>query len=146
MISRIRCIASGSTGNLYIIEAGEDRLIIEAGIRFRELLKATQFRLSEYDACLITHEHQDHCRSWREVSERGVPVYMTRGTAKELGASYPQYQPVTSHSVFSVGKWTIYPFPVRHDAADPVGYLIQHGRDSLLYATDTFVQKYTFAG
>ena len=66
---------SGSGGNLYELQYGTagHRILIECGVTIRTLLKAVG-DLATVDACLISHEHQDHARCKNGLIHRGVNV------------------------------------------------------------------------
>ncbi len=81
----IKTLASGSTGNAYLVGDGTTTLLLECGISMRELMRRSRFTLSRVDACLITHEHGDHARAVHDVMARGIPVYCSEGTAGFLG-------------------------------------------------------------
>lgn len=49
--------ASGSTGNFYTVRDREQTVAIECGIALDRIQKGCDFRLSEIEACLISHEH-----------------------------------------------------------------------------------------
>jgi phosphoribosyl 1,2-cyclic phosphodiesterase len=53
----IKVLASGSSGNSYMIDDGETKLLIEAGIRVKEIQKALNFDLQRVAGCLVTHQH-----------------------------------------------------------------------------------------
>lgn len=56
-MSRLKVIASGSKGNGYVLVAGDDILIIEAGVRAKELLRALNFEegIRKVRGCLVSH-------------------------------------------------------------------------------------------
>jgi Metal-dependent hydrolases of the beta-lactamase superfamily I len=76
----------------------------------------------------------------------GVGVYCSAGTAQACGLSGHRLRLIKSLQQFQVGPWTIVSFDTRHDAAEPLGFLIANGADKLLFATDTFYLRYTFPG
>ncbi|SQC85437.1 metallo-beta-lactamase domain protein [Clostridium perfringens] len=53
----IKVLASGSKGNGYLVVAGEEKLILELGIPFKEMLKAIDFNLEGVVGALISHKH-----------------------------------------------------------------------------------------
>jgi metal-dependent hydrolase (beta-lactamase superfamily II) len=56
-------LASGSKGNATVIAAGSTRILVDAGMSCRELLRRMELAGEdpcELDAILITHEHLDH--------------------------------------------------------------------------------------
>jgi len=54
---QIKALASGSKGNCYKISDGRTSLLIEAGIPINQIKRGCGFKLSEIEACLISHEH-----------------------------------------------------------------------------------------
>lgn len=53
----IKVLASGSSGNCYIISDHETKILIECGVSIDRIKKGCDFRLHEIAACLISHEH-----------------------------------------------------------------------------------------
>ena len=142
---KIDCFASGSSGNLYRLDDGRTQILLECGIIFREIQKHLDFKLSSIAACLITHEHKDHCHAVRELLVRGIPCYMSGGTALALGlVDDPAVHIVGERELFTVGTWSVLPFATQHDAAEPIGFLMENGEERILYATDTYYIRYKF--
>jgi len=143
----ITVLASGSRGNCYHITDGRTPLLLECGIPFREIQKGLHFRVSEVAVCLVSHEHQDHCRAVKDLMKAGIDCYMSRGTAETLGVSGHRLHIIKARQQFKKGTWTILPFETQHDAAEPLGFLManQDG-EKLLYATDTYYIRYKFQG
>ena len=54
---RIRVSGTGSSGNCYIIETPDDILIVELGIKFRDILKTINFGegIRKVRGCLASH-------------------------------------------------------------------------------------------
>lgn len=50
----IKVLASGSSGNCYLINS---EIMIECGITIDRIRKGSGFKLGEIEACLISHEH-----------------------------------------------------------------------------------------
>ena len=143
----IKVLASGSKGNAYMVSDGNTKLLLECGIPYKEIQKALNFRVSEIAGCLVTHEHQDHCKAVKDIMKAGIDCYMSQGTAEALGISGHRVNIVKVKQQFRIGTWTILPFETQHDAQDPLGFLLanQDG-DKLLYATDTYFIRYKFHG
>lgn len=143
----IRSLASSSKGNCYYINDGNSPLLIECGIRYKEIQRMLNFKTTNIAGCLITHEHQDHCKGLSEVMKAGIECYMSEGTAAAVGAQGHRVNCVQSRKQFQLGTWTILPFDVQHDVAEPLGFLVanQEG-EKLLFASDTYYIKYRFQG
>lgn len=148
---RLKVLGSSSKGNCYLLETPTGTLILDAGIRFKDIQVALDFDFSSVRGCLVTHEHQDHSKGIKDLMRAGIDVYMSKGTSEALSItnhrawivqlSWPGYQ-------FYLGDFTILSFKTEHDAAEPCGYLIQYNPtgEKLLFATDTFFLRHRFIG
>lgn len=143
---QITPIASGSSGNAYHIQEGASQLLIECGLPIKKLREALSFNLSGIDACLVSHEHQDHAKAVPELLKAGVDVYASQGTIDALGLASHRLHGVGELERFTIGGWAVLSFETQHDAAQPFGFVIASGSDKLLYATDTFYLRYRFEG
>ncbi|HUZ05321.1 MAG TPA: MBL fold metallo-hydrolase [Acidobacteriaceae bacterium] len=215
----LRCtvLASGSKGNCTVVSTGRTRLLLDAGLSCREIVK--RMRLAgedseKIDGLLITHEHQDHVQGLSVLARRmRVPVYFTEGTHRawmrwmtphktmsftawletrkqqaeeqaqaaeeagtefaaqnlteasleqngmtevenveiaaaeglqpvpgEIAGSNPAYLPAVEYFragvPFVVGDITVTPFTIPHDAADPVGFVLEAEGLRIVVATD----------
>ncbi len=140
----VRSIASGSSGNCYVVSDKETTVLIEAGIAVSRIQAAMDYRLTEVDGCLVSHEHGDHIKAAKQLAAKSINVYATRGTFEAAGLSGHRYKAVKSLEAFKIKTMTITPFDVQHDAVEPVGFIIETSvnGDRLLYATDTHYFKY----
>lgn len=143
---RFESLASSSSGNAYIVSDNDTRILLECGVSHKKLQKLSGFSLSEFQACLVSHEHKDHAKSVAELIERGMAVYMSQGTAEALEADAVQL--IENMEQFNVGSLDIVPFTTFHDAAEPLGFLIKSRVDGdvLAFATDTVNLRYKFPG
>lgn len=130
-------LASSSAGNAYLVTDGDTTLLLECGLTLSKLKRVTGFTLSTVAACFITHEHNDHSRAAAQLIRQGIPVYMSEGTAREL--ELIEAQIVECRKYVQIGAFRVMPFRVWHDAAEPVGYLIEDSKthERLLFAADT---------
>lgn len=147
---RLKVIASGSTGNAYVLSQDGRSLLLDAGVPWKEIMRGVDFDLSSLDGALVTHEHNDHFRGTNDLLKYGVPVVMSSGTFRLVKQQY--YHMVR----FAVGdlsfgynniilkEWVIKPFEVEHDAIEPLGFLILNTKstEKIVYLTDTGFTKY----
>jgi phosphoribosyl 1,2-cyclic phosphodiesterase len=81
---RMTVLASGSRGNSTIVASSTTRILVDAGLSCREILrrmKAAGEDPAALDAILITHEHQDHVQGLAVTARRlGIPVWITEPT------------------------------------------------------------------
>ncbi|MCY7895135.1 MBL fold metallo-hydrolase [Bacillus vallismortis] len=143
----ITALSSSSKGNCYRVTDGKSPLLLECGINFKQMQKGFQFNMSQFAGCLVSHEHGDHCKAIKDVLRAGIDCYMSHGTAGAIGISHHRIKPVSAKQLFKVGSWSIMPFDVQHDVAEPYGFLLANeDGDKLLFATDTYYIKYKFPG
>lgn len=143
---KFEALASSSAGNAYVVSDDETRVLLECGVSHSKLQKLSGFSLSEFQACLVSHEHKDHAKSVAELISRGMAVYMSQGTAEALETDAVQL--IESMEQFRVGSLDIVPFTTFHDAREPLGFLIKSRVDGdvLAFATDTVNLRYKFPG
>lgn len=81
---RFTVLASGSKGNSTIVTGGHTRILVDAGLSCRELMRRMKLAGEDpatLDAILITHEHQDHINGVAVTARKlGIPVYFTEAT------------------------------------------------------------------
>jgi phosphoribosyl 1,2-cyclic phosphodiesterase len=141
-------IGSNSQGNSYILQNEDEAIIIECGVKIADIKKALRFNLSKVKGCLISHDHLDHCKSAKEIIAAGINIHATVGTLKAIGIhGHHRARPILEEKMFAVGNFKIIPFHVKHDAEQPVGFLISHPETGVvLFVTDTYYLPNTFTG
>lgn len=145
----LKVLGSSSHGNCYILSTPTGTLLIEAGLRWKEIQKGLGFDLSDVAGCLITHEHNDHSKAVKEVTRAGIDCYMSMGTLRTFDYFIThRLMPVISGIQIDISDFTILPFDAEHDAAQPFGYLIKYRPtgEKLLFLTDSYYCKYRFEG
>lgn len=146
MIS-IKTIASSSKGNCYYVTDGSTPLLLEAGIKYKDIQKALNFNTKDIAGCLVTHEHGDHSKGIKDLLRVGKNVYMSQGTNEALDLENSRIKTVEAKKKFQIGTWSILPFEVEHDVSEPIGFLLQNeAGEKLLFATDTYYIRYKFKG
>lgn len=145
---QLHVLSSNSAANGYLLNGGRETLLIECGCKWQEVQRALDFDISRIVGALVSHEHGDHARYARQALEAHVPVYTSQGTAQALHLDrHPLLNVLKPLQSRRVGAFTIRPFPVQHDAAEPMGFLVHHPEmGTMLFATDTYYLKYTFKG
>lgn len=201
---RVSILASGSKGNCTVVATSRTRIVLDAGLSCREIVKRMRICGEEpdkLDAILITHEHQDHIQGLSVLARRwNLPVYTTPATHAawkrwltprhtmsfqawlesrraaavsapdeetpapvEIAATAepvpepltdpePQLFPASPEAAdpaylpcveyfraglsFDVGDISVTPFTIPHDAADPVGFVLQAEGMRIVVATD----------
>lgn len=143
---KIKSYASSSKGNLYTVDDGETKLLLEAGIPIKKIKQGLNYSLSGVAGCLISHAHLDHSKAANDIMKAGIDCYMTHGTSDALGLEGHRLKPIEMFKQFNIGSWQIVLFATIHDCSGSCGFLLQSGNDKLLFATDTAYIKYKFQG
>jgi phosphoribosyl 1,2-cyclic phosphodiesterase len=140
---RLCVLASGSKGNSIYLEGGGARVLIDAGLTGKELtsrLLSVGVEPETLDAVIVTHDHRDHaCAAGVMARRYGLPVYTGYGTVKASEAVWgriEELREVEAGTVFSINGLEFYPFPIPHDAAEPMGLIFRAGDKKGGIATD----------
>src|SRR5579871_5808400 len=140
---RAYAFASGSSGNAVLVQTERTNVLIDAGLSVRTLaghLKRCGVGMADLDGILLTHEHSDHSVGAGPLSRRtGAPIIATVGTLtayaerEELPFSA---QELAVGDALTVGDIAVRAFSVPHDAADPVGFVLETSGQQITYFTD----------
>ncbi|MCC6378808.1 MAG: MBL fold metallo-hydrolase [Burkholderiales bacterium] len=140
---RFASLGSGSEGNGLVVEASGSRLMIDCGFGVRDAgrrLGRLGLAPSDLHAIVVTHEHSDHVGGVAALAAKhAIPVWLTFGTLAVVGERFAGLDRVygfDSHETFSVGALEVRPFPVPHDAREPVQFVVGDGAARLGVVTD----------
>ena len=143
---RFASIGSGSAGNGLLIESQTTRLLLDCGFGLRDtVMRLARLGLvpEQLSGIMLTHEHDDHaCGVFKLANKYRIPVWLTHGTLTMVERYLPKQcnfpmHLIDSHAAFSVGDLDIHPFPVPHDAREPVQFVFGDGVRKLGVLTDT---------
>ncbi|MGA0899356.1 MAG: MBL fold metallo-hydrolase [Luteolibacter sp.] len=130
---RFAVLGSGSSGNSAVVECGDLRLLIDAGLSAKQLelrLISLGVDPASLAGILLTHEHGDHVRGLRVFLRKfAVPVLATPKTAlmvRESGIAHGDWRSFETGQSFILGDTKIQSFAIQHDAVDPVGFVFSH--------------------
>ena len=142
---RVTVLGSGSRGNAILVEAGEERILVDAGFSGKDLarrMEAVEVDPDSVTGIVVTHDHGDHTRGIGVYARRhGTPLHLTRRTREACASLLKgreriiEYDSVTP---FELGPLRIQPFLTIHDAVDPVAVTLTDTRtgSKLGVATD----------
>jgi phosphoribosyl 1,2-cyclic phosphodiesterase len=140
---KITPLASGSSGNAFLIEGNGSALLADAGLsgkQMRERLEKAGFDPAALNGIIVSHGHSDHIKGVGVLSRKyKIPVWMNRGTWSVAEQSLGRLHSLDlfeTGRIFQLGPFRIHPFSVPHDCADPVGFRISMGTCRLGIATD----------
>lgn len=134
----IKVLATGSSGNCYLISDGSTTLLIEAGLKVSEVRKKSGFKLSNINGALITHEHLDHCKYIEQYLKSSIDVFTHKEVINKFNLNHYRLKEIKTHESFLVRTFTVIPFEVEHDVYN-LNFLIYSNvlNETLLYITDT---------
>jgi len=138
-------IASGSSGNCYLIASEETRILLDAGISGKRItagLESIDVDPHEIEGILVTHEHIDHVKGVGILSRKyDLPIYANKktwdsmigklGKIKEENIKYFE-----TGENFKMNDIEIKSYPIPHDAIEPVGFSFFKEDKQLSIATD----------
>lgn len=143
---QLRCLGSSSLGNCYLLENDRECLVLEAGLPFKKIKEALDFNISKIVGLLVTHEHGDHFGHIKDYVRAGIPIKTSHGTWSTLDIEFDVKNKIVRAGYwYQLGGFTVTPFPVVHDAEEPMGFIIRHQDiGTLLFASDTEYIKQNF--
>ena len=140
---RFTVLGSGSGGNSAYIEAGETRLLVDAGLsgrQIRERLASIGRTPETLSGILLTHEHSDHAKGLKMIAAKlGIPVYCNRLTLEEVEAQAEckfDAKVFQTGESFEAGEVMVESFSVPHDALDPTGFVVGTEAGKIGFLTD----------
>lgn len=140
---RFASLGSGSRGNAMVVEAGNTRVLLDCGFGPRELnirLARLGLAIEDFAAILVTHEHSDHNAGVLKCARRhSLSVHMTHGTlvaSPDAGERPASLCLIDTQQTFAIGDLEIHPYPVPHDAREPVQFVFSDGTRRLGVLTD----------
>lgn len=135
---------SGSSGNCVYVKNEDTEILIDAGRScgaIEKSLSALGTSLARIKGIFVTHEHSDHTQGLEIISKKfQIPVYMTSPSYDNYvrGGSYLQRLARSCDVEYErdIGSLNVRSFPIPHDSAQNVGYVITSGNDTFGIATD----------
>jgi phosphoribosyl 1,2-cyclic phosphodiesterase len=129
---RVVPLGSGSSGNATLVEFGDRKILVDAGLSARDLaarLSACGVDPKTLNAIILSHEHHDHARGLHRFAlTHKVPVFTTPEALEalnlaphHLGGAWHPFDPGTPFDAYGV---SVLPFAVPHDAANPVAFVL----------------------
>jgi len=124
---KLHVIGTGSKGNSYFLEENGSGVLLDAGVRSKQILDTIHYDIRSIKVAVITHVHGDHSLSQDWLEKNRVPV----NTGQD--AYY--------------GEWAIKTFDAYHDVPCK-GFIVSNMQTGhkVLYATDTYQLPYLFPG
>lgn len=143
---RMSVLASGSTGNSIFVASDQGKVLIDVGLtckRIELLLNDIGESLKDIDAIFITHEHSDHIKGLKVISNRyQIPVYANQKTWEMIDKKNILIDPDLRFHINPLEQkdilgMAVTAFNVSHDAIDPQFYTLSQNNKKISVITDT---------
>lgn len=139
---RFALLGSGSEGNALVVQAAGTGILLDCGFSLSE----TAARLARLgldpqalNGIVVTHEHGDHISGVARLARKfSIPVWLTHGTLRAQSAAFAgiTVSEIDIHGRFAIGDMEVQPYPVPHDAGEPVQFVFGDGAKRLGVLTD----------
>ena len=141
---RIETIKTGSKGNFYLLHGIAETLLIEAGIKINEVLKALNFSFDNISYCLVSHSHKDHSLVANQLGKYGIKLIASEETLNSLKMQNQIL--IRPKQIFETKEFKIKAFETQHDCLGSLGFMIESKieKKRIIFATDTYYLKYKF--
>ncbi len=141
---RFNVLASGSSGNVTLINSGKTSVLVDCGLSARELakrLEAVGSSVDELNAVVITHEHSDHIRGLKTLAKKSnIRIYISpiacASSILKDAQNLNLGEPLQPGQPFEVGDLTFYPVKTPHDSVDPLVFRIESHGVKMAIVTD----------
>ena len=131
-MATLKVIGSGSQqGNTYILEAGNEHLLLDLGCKWSDIMQGLNYDISNCFA-LVTHLHGDHAKYIPQALKSQIPVYSNQ----EVADKFQDVKVLKPKVQYKIGGFVVMALPVQHNC-DNYSYLITHEEfGSLVLCTD----------
>ncbi len=140
---RFASLGSGSEGNALLVAVGQTQVLMDCGFGLNDTIqRLARLGVSpeQLHGIIVTHEHGDHVGGVARLARNfNLPVWLTHGTLRSrlpAFAGISDLREIDPHRAFAIGDLEIFPYPVPHDAAEPVQFVFSDGVRRLGVLTD----------
>jgi phosphoribosyl 1,2-cyclic phosphodiesterase len=143
-------LGSGSEGNALVVAVGtktaarQTQVLMDCGFGLQDTIqRLASLGLSpgELSGIVVTHEHGDHIGGVARLARKyNLPVWLTHGTLRaqeKAFAGIADIREIDPRQAFMIGDIEVIPYPVPHDAAEPVQFVFSDGARRLGVLTDS---------
>lgn len=120
-MATLKVVGSGSQqGNTYIIEAGNERLLLDLGCKWNDILQTLNYDIYNCHA-LVTHIHGDHSKSIKKALAAQIPIY----SCSEVASKFDEVYALQPKINYKIGNFVVMALPVQHNCEN-YSYLVAH--------------------
>lgn len=126
---KIAVLGSSSSGNGYILDSGDEQLVIEVGVPMKECMRALDYKIDGIQGVVISHNHGDHCKYENQYEQYVLPIWKP-------------VEEIETNKKF--GNFRVIAFELPHDGTENRGLFIYSCEERIVYMTDMEYTAYTF--
>lgn len=135
----VAALATGSSGNCYLVTCGSTRVLVDCGLGPRQLrTRLLPFGLApeDLDAILLTHGHEDHVSGAAKASLGRIPIHATEASfrsataripAGDTSTPRPRRKPLTAGRPVTIGEIEALPVAIPHDWPETFAFVFSDG-------------------
>lgn len=128
---QLKVVNTGSSGNCFVLESNGRKILLDLGVRWKDIQRAIDFDYYSIDFALCTHGHSDHAMSVSQAVKNGIPCY---GNAEKC-------TPLPDRTWKDISGWKVLPIPIHHTNNDGSecpnqAFIVQKDVQRLLYMQD----------
>lgn len=129
---KLYCLATGSSGNCYLLDSGKEVLILDCGIEIKKIRKGLNWDISRVAGVCVTHCHLDHAKEVKDFEDMGISVFKPYDETKACPLK------------IRYGGFDIQAFKLPHNGTPNYGYYIKADGQKILYLTDFEYCQFNF--
>jgi len=140
---RFASLGSGSEGNALLVAVGRTQVLMDCGFGLQDsIVRLEKLGVvpDQLSGIVVTHEHGDHISGVAKLARKfNLDVWLTHGTLHSQPKAFTNIanlHEIDAHSSFAIGDVQVQPYPVPHDAAEPVQFVFSDGVKRLGVLTD----------
>lgn len=138
---KIDILGSGSSGNCIMVDTGDCRFLLDAGLSFKDTkcgLRKLGIRFSSIDLICLSHGHHDHLLGLKNIVDKyNIPVITSSGEALTLDIPSVLIKIIKHGRTVKTNNLEITAYDLPHDTNEPLYFSIKNSvGEKLLYLTD----------
>jgi phosphoribosyl 1,2-cyclic phosphodiesterase len=135
---KLKIISSGSVGNAYILENENSALLIECGVKLKEIQEAIDFNVFKIKGAVVSHAHLDHSKSMSQVAQLGIPLFASNHTFDKMKMPIElRYGSLNHAQQKQINEFKVSSFDASHDI-ETLGFVIESGSEKVFFLTDSY--------
>lgn len=137
----VSVLASGSKGNVTYVGNKDCKILIDLGMNItyiKDKLHELEILPNDIDYILFTHTHSDHTKALKNYIKKYQPtICVSQSMFDELKELHKYENVLIYDNDLDLKGIKISFFNTSHDANDARGFIINNGKSTLVYVTDT---------